>query len=301
MIITGTTLQTLRRTFSAAFNQGLLGAPAPTMEQFATEIPMSTQVIELGMIKQIPGLREWVGDRILHRLAAHGYTMSAKTYENSISVPREHIEDDNLGLFTNSMQQLGQNTRVHGDQLLSALASGGAGATALGYDGVPFWSTSHPETIDGVASTVANYTSGAGPAWYLFDASKPIKPFILGRRTSPEFVAMDAPDSDAVFYQDSVDYGVRVRTGVQFGLWQLGYRHEGTLDSTNFAAAFEAMMQRRSDSGENLGVRATHLVVPSTRWSEARALITADLVNGGDTNIYKDIVVIVVNSRLPIT
>ncbi len=297
MIITGTTLQTLRRTFSAAFNQGLLGAPPITMEQFATPIPMATNVVELGMIKQIPGLREWVGDRVFHRLAAHGYFMAAKTYEDSVSVPRDQIEDDNLGLFTNSMQQLGQNAAVHADQLLSALLANGDDATSLAYDGQPFFSATHPEN----GATVSNITTGAGPAWYLLDASKPLKPFILGNRVAPEFVAKDAPDSDSVFYRDSVDYGVRVRKGVQYGLWQLAYRHEGALDATTFAAAYEALMQRTSDTGENLGVRGTHLVVPSVRWAEARALVNADLVSGGDTNIFKDIVTVVVNPRLPNT
>lgn len=301
MIITGTQLQTMRRTFSAAFNRGLLSAPPSTMEQFATAIPMSTQIVELGMIKQIPGLREWIGDRVFHRLAAHGYSMRAITYEDSVSVPREQIQDDNLGLFTSSMEQLAVNAQVHSDQLLSALLRNGAEATSLAYDGQPFFSTTHPENIDGTSTNVSNYTSGAGPAWYLLDASRPLRPLILGNRTAPEFVAQDESDSDSIFYRNSADYGVCVRKGVQYGLWQLAYRHEGTLDATNLAAAMEAMMQRRSDSGENLGVMPTHLVVPTTRWAEARALVDAALVNGGDTNIWANVVKIVVNPRLPNT
>ncbi len=301
MIITGTQLQTLRRTFSAAFNRGLLTAPPATMEQFATPIPMSTQIVELGMIKQIPGLREWIGDRVFHRLAAHGYSMRAITYEDSVSVPREQIQDDNLGLFVSSMEQLAVNAQVHSDQLLSALLRNGAAATSLAYDGFPFFSTTHPENIDGTITNVSNYTSGAGPAWYLLDASRPLRPLILGNRTSPEFVAMDEPDSDSIFYRNQADYGVCVRKGVQYGLWQLAYRHEGALDATTFEAAMEAMMSRRSDSGENLGIQGTHVVVPVARWAEARKLFEAGLVGGGDSNIYQGQVKIVVNPRLPNT
>ena len=145
MIITGTQLQTMRRAFSAAFNKALLADPPVSLEQFATSIPMPTSVVELGMIKAIPGLRRWVGDRIFHRLAAHGFTMQAVTYEDGIEVERSFIEDDNLGLFLSSMEQLGIQTRQHPDDLLAALLVAGTGATSLAYDGVPFFSTTHPE------------------------------------------------------------------------------------------------------------------------------------------------------------
>lgn len=301
MIITGTQLQTMRRAFNAAFNKALLADPTVSLEPFATSIPMPTSVVELGMIKAIPGLRQWVGDRVFHRLAAHGYTMAAKTYEDGIEVERSFIEDDNLGLFLSSMEQLGIQARQHPDDLLSALLSGGSAATALAYDGQPFFSSTHPErNAAGVLGTASNITAGAGPAWYLVDASKPVRPLIVGHRTQPEFVAQDAPDSDAVFLNDSVRYGVRKRTGVQYGLWQLAYRHEGTLDATNLETAVESMMARTDDSGRNLGVRPTHLIVPTNRWSEGRALVEVPTLSGGAANPNYQFVKLVVHGKLPL-
>jgi phage major head subunit gpT-like protein len=291
-IITGTSLQTIGRDFNAAFNQGLLAAPDPNLAQFATPIPMSTGTIELGMIKAIPGLREWVGDRVFNRLSAHGFTMTAKTYENSIEVPREHIEDDNLGLFMSSMQQLAINTRQHPDELLAALLNNGT--SGLAYDGIAMFSASHPEN----GSNVSNIADSSGVPWYLIDASKPLKPLILGNRTAPEFVAQDQPDSDAVFEADSIRYGVRVRTGVQYGLWQLAYRAETTLDSTNFNSYMTTMMARAGDTGRSLGIRPTHIVVPPSHYATARGLFEMPFLAGGASNKDFNAVKVVVNTYL---
>ena len=63
--------------------------------------------------------------------------------------------------------------------------------------------------------------------WFLFDASKPIKPFIVQIREKPEFTALDRPDDEAAFMRDEFLFGTRARHTAGYGLWQLAFGSTG--------------------------------------------------------------------------
>lgn len=64
--------------------------------------------------------------------------------------------------------------------------------------------------------------------WFLVDGSRPIKPFILQRRSDPEWVARDDPTtSDTVFKENVFVYGVYERKAVGYLYWQLAYGSTG--------------------------------------------------------------------------
>lgn len=290
--ITGTQLQTLNRSFSAAFNQSLIGEDPNVMLQFATRINMSTNVVEIAMAKNVPGMRLWEGDRHHHGVAAHGFYLRADKYELTIEIPREDVEDDNLGIHMARFGDLTRQVRQHPDDLLAALIE--AGETGLAYDAVAFFSASHQEN----GASASNLLGSGSPPWYLLCNNGSGKPFLYGSRTAPELVSKTSPTDDNVFDRDAYVYGARVREGVQYGLWQAAVKSKAALDETNFNAAMEAMMARKDDTGRSLGLRPTHIMIPTSLYAEARALFAMPTTSSGGANPLYNEVQIIVNQRL---
>lgn len=278
VIINQDVLQTMKRSYTAAFKNGLIGRVRNTYQPLVTEVPMASKVVEIPMLLDLSGLREWVGDRVVDNFEARGFTMTAKKYEKTVAIDREHVEDDSYMLFSGRFEALGRKVQEFPDSLVWALIE--AGEVGLCYDETPFFSASHPEN-----GTVASNLSGAGqPPWYLFDASQIEKPIILGTRTQPELVGYEDPKDPSVFDSDMYKYGVRVRKGVQYGMWQCAYKSKATLDATALDAAVTTMMQRKNDKGESLGIAPTHLVVPASLRAKGRDLIEVETLTGGAKN-----------------
>lgn len=64
--------------------------------------------------------------------------------------------------------------------------------------------------------------------WYLFDLSKPIKPFIFQEREAIHPVQQINPEAEDVFKRGKFKYGTEARYNVGYGLWQLGYGSTGS-------------------------------------------------------------------------
>ncbi|SQC19665.1 Mu-like prophage major head subunit gpT [Klebsiella pneumoniae] len=92
-------LHALSTSLSAAFTKGLSGVK-PQYLRIATEVPSGSASNTYGWLSDLPGIKEWVGDRQLALLSQQGYTIPNKTWENSIRVKRENIEDDQIGQYS---------------------------------------------------------------------------------------------------------------------------------------------------------------------------------------------------------
>src|SRR5690606_22020099 len=294
-IITPALLSGLRVGFSKAFQDALTNTPTD-WEKVATRVPSSSASNTYGWLGQFPALREWVGDRVLKDMAAQAYQIQNKLYEGTVAVKRTDIEDDNVGVYTPLFSEMGRAVRAHADQLVFGLLA--AGETTTCYDGQNFFDTDHPvyPNVDGTGTPtlVSNLQAGTGPAWYLLDTSRALKPLIFQERTTPELEALTSTKDEMVFMSDTYRYGVRYRCNAGFGFWQLAYKSNAALDADNFNAAMAAMMQIKADGGRPLGVKPTTLVVPPSLRADAMALIEAQLTTGGASNPnYKAVEVIV--------
>lgn len=294
-IITPALLSGLRVGFSKAFQDALTNTPTD-WEKVATRVPSSSASNTYGWLGQFPALREWVGDRVLKDMAAQAYQVQNKLYEGTVAVKRTDIEDDNVGVYTPLFSEMGRAAKAHADQLVFGLLA--AGETTTCYDGQNFFDTDHPvyPNVDGTGTPtlVSNLQAGTGPAWYLLDTSRALKPLIFQERTTPELEAMTATNDEVVFTSDTYRYGVRYRCNAGFGFWQLAYKSKAALDADNFNAAMAAMMQTKADGGRPMGVKPTTLVVPPSLRADAMALIEAQLTTGGASNPnYKAVEVIV--------
>src|SRR5690554_5741242 len=202
-IITPALLSGLRVGFSKAFQDALTNTPTD-WEKVATRVPSSSASNTYGWLGQFPTLREWVGDRVLKDMAAQAYQIQNKLYEGTVAVKRTDIEDDNVGVYTPLFSQIGRAVRAHADQLVFVLLA--AGETTTCYDGQNFFDTDHPvyPNVDGTGTPtlVSNYDNGGdspGPAWYLLDTSRALKPLIFQERTTPELDALTSTQDEMVF------------------------------------------------------------------------------------------------------
>lgn len=298
MIINKGNLTALFVAFKAAFAAGLGQAPSQ-YQSLVTVVPSSTSAEEYGWLGAFPNMREWLGDRVVNGMATHGYTIRNRSFEMTVGVPRPAIEDDQYGIYSPMMTEMGRAAGAHPDQLVFGLLKNGA--STLCYDGQNFFDTDHPVlAADGSTVTQSNWdnNSGSGTAWYLLDTSRALKPIIFQDRKRPNFVAKTGETDDNVFDRNEYVYGVDSRCNVGFGFWQLAYGSRKTLDETNLIAAYTAMTERLGDHGRPLGIRPTKLVVPPSLEFAARKLVNATTLANGADNVLKGLVDVEVSAWL---
>lgn len=286
MIINAGNLKTLAVAFKAAF-QGALGQAPSQYLEIATVVPSTTGSEEYGWLGSLPNVREWLGDRVVHGIATHGYTIRNKPFELTVAVPRPAIEDDQYGVYTPLMAEMGRAMGAHPDQLCYGLLANGVVDKC--YDGQPFFSKTHP-VLD-AKGKLANQSNvddgGTGPYWYVLDTSRSLKPVIFQNRKAPNFVSKTGETDDNVFDRNEFVYGADSRCNVGFGFWQLAYASNQALDAEHLKAAITAMTDRKGDNGRPLGINPTVLVVPPTLEFEARALLENAINAAGATNELK--------------
>jgi len=260
------------------------------------DVPSITSQETYPWLGSTTSFREWLGDRVIQNLKVHDYTIKNRTFENTVGVPRESIEDDSYGVFNPMMSQLGQDAANHPALLVYDMLAGGF--SRICYDGQFFFDTDHPVTnAAGAEVSVSNFQGGAGTAWYLLDTSRVMKPLILQRRKNYNFVALDQERDENVFMRKEFVYGTDARLNVGYGLWQLAYASRQELTAESFNSAFAAMQSMTGDKGKKLGIKPTLLVVPPTLRSQALHILNAEQING-TTNINRNAVDVLVTPWL---
>lgn len=282
MIINRSTLQTLGVGFKTSFQDGLAAAPSQHLE-VATVVNSTTASEEYGWLGKLPKVSEWVGDRTIQNLTQHGYTIRNKDYHLTVGVDRNHIEDDNLGIYGPMFREMGQSASEWKDELIFGLLA--AGFTTTCYDGQFFFDTDHPVLdVNGNPGTVANTDGGGGTPWFLLDTSRALKPLLLQMRKDFDFVRKDNPDDDNVFMSREFLYGADGRMNAGYGFWQMAWGSRQTLNPTNYQVARAGLMGMRGDYGRTLGIRPNLLVVPPPLEGAALKIVQNQLGSGGETN-----------------
>jgi phage major head subunit gpT-like protein len=299
MQVTPTALRALNTSFQALFSNAFDGV-TPTWSKVAMEVPSTTKTNTYGWMKKMPGMREWLGDRVINNVSAASFAIANKAYEATLGIDRDDIEDDNLGIYNPMLQEMGIRAAEHPDELVWGLLP--AGFTAQCYDGQFFFDTDHPVVdANGAVQSVSNFQGGAGTPWYIVDDTRALKPLIYQNRKPTSFVSMTAPDDPNVFHKKEFLYGAEARRNVGFGLWQLAYASRQTLDMDNLFAAIAAHEALRGDGGQLLGIRPSLLVVPPSLRKVAKQLLEADIIaqaNAGVSNVSKGLLSLHVETRL---
>jgi phage major head subunit gpT-like protein len=298
MQITPAVLAAAYQNFNARWN-GAFQAQPNWYNELAMIVPSASRDERYSWIESMPGLREWIGERLVHNLAARGHVVSNKDWELTVELDRNDFEDDRLGTFAPTIDLMGVQAKKWPDQVMKRLIQ--AGATTTGWDGQYFFDTDHPVNYDSsgagtyanrytsTALTLANYASvraamssllspdgealGVSPnilavppqllgtanaiinaefvtasvtniwrntatvmeikefaneptVWYLFDTTKPVKPFVWQLRKAPQFDRKDTRTDDEVFWRKKFVYGTDARGNAGYALPFLAARCE---------------------------------------------------------------------------
>ncbi len=280
MLVNSRSLSDIYTAYNMQFQQGL-GTVQPTWPRIAMPVPDSGLKTKLPWLKNIPGLREWVGDRHVHALESSSYEFPKVEHEDTVAVPLREIEADQYGVYGPYMQTMGEAYAAFPDEKLWAALN--AGFTTPCYDGASLFSTSHP-VLDAKGKTinVSNYQSGAGSAWYLMVSRRAVKPLIWSVRKEEPFKQLTP--QELIDRNRKIEYGCYVDAGVGYGFWQLMFASKDTLNAANYAAARAAIMNFTGDYGRKLGLIPDLLVVSSNNEGAARKIVQNQLAAGGETN-----------------
>lgn len=302
--ITSTLLNGLRTAFRTDF-QKALGGVEPQYKEVASEVPSTTKSNTYGWLGAMPAFREWVGARQFKSLSEHGYAITNKTFESSVEVSRDDIEDDNLGIYKPAVQEMAISGGLFPDELVFGLL--GNGFTTLCYDGQNFFDTDHPVNSlhdgSGTDTSVANMlVDGAytGAPWFLLDTSRALKPLIWQNRRKLDITSKFNPEDPAVFTSNTFQFGADLRGNAGFGFWQMAFGVKAELNADNFWAAWEAMRGFTADGGAKLKIKPTLLVVPASLERKAVELLERQLrAEGGvavDNELAKKVKVLVADA-----
>ncbi len=282
MIVNSATLAALRVGFKAEF-QGAFDAVPKMKDKVAKTVKSSTALNTYGWLKDMAGLREWIGPRQIDNLSEASYQIANKPFEKTVAVSRNNIEDDNLGMYTDSFSMLGDGAARLPEELVFNLLA--AGFSTNCFDGQFFFDTDHPIMLaNGQMGTYANTDGGSGAPWFLLCTNRPLKPIIYQERKAPNFVAKDKDTDDNVFDRGEFVYGVDMRCNVGFGLPQLAWGSKQTLNAANYEIARAAILGMKGDGGKPLGLIPNLLVVGPTLEGAAKRIVQSQLVNGGESN-----------------
>lgn len=284
----------LRADFMKAFDNG---EKPGEISPFIMETKSTANQEKYGWLGQVPGLIPWVDERQLKGILDFDYTIANVTYEATLQVFREEIEDDQLGAIKVRIGDLAVKAKqTHMRKLFfDALI---AGTTDLCYDGQAFFSTSHSEGSSGTQSNYDSSGSGTSVAnlktdfiaaragmrklkddqgdplnegnmelyvvippdlegafdelliadsissttntlkgaakkvvssrltdaddWYLINGQGNIKAFVDQERRAVEFEALEK--GEKAFMSNRFLYGISVRRGFGYGLWQKAFK-----------------------------------------------------------------------------
>ncbi|MDL2288277.1 Mu-like prophage major head subunit gpT family protein [Oscillospiraceae bacterium OttesenSCG-928-F05] len=140
MIINQSALQGIYTGFKTIFTKAF-GEIKPLHPRVATVVPSEAGEEAYKWLGALPMMREWVGERNIQNLSASDYTIKNKDFELTVSVPRNDIEDDKIGLYSVPIQMLANRAAQHPDSLVFKLLKDGF--TEKCYDGKPFFATDH--------------------------------------------------------------------------------------------------------------------------------------------------------------
>lgn len=140
MIINSKALMTMQTSFNTLFNKGI-GMAKPSWQEVAMLVPSAAKTESYAWLGAMPRLRKWLGERAVKKLTAQSYTLKNESYEDTVEVDRDDIEDDTYGVYAPLVQGMGQSATMWPDELVYGVLA--QGFSEICYDGQAFFSANH--------------------------------------------------------------------------------------------------------------------------------------------------------------
>jgi phage major head subunit gpT-like protein len=126
----------LKTTYNNAF------AAAPKVwDKIAMLVPSTSGQNDYAWLSKFPRMRKWIGDKNVKSLEASKYTIVNDDWEATVEVDRNHIEDDELGIYAPQAQMAGESAAQLPDEIVMDLVNDGFAKEC--FDGQYFFDTDH--------------------------------------------------------------------------------------------------------------------------------------------------------------
>lgn len=183
MELTPAVANALYTKYSQIFQQTVLATEIfwPKIAQLFNSTALTEQHIWLD---RIPQLRQWNGDRIIQNASLRSYSLTNLPFELTEELDEFNVLDNKIDAFAPVVQMMGMQSKKWPDTLFFNKTTGAIvlGGTTPTYDGVNFWSATHPYNPDNVSlGTQSNLTNTA-----LSSAA-----FFTGRQTMHGYLGAD--------------------------------------------------------------------------------------------------------------
>jgi phage major head subunit gpT-like protein len=121
-------------------------AADPILDQIATTVPMSTEILLQGWTGMLGNMRPWLGPRVTHEANPQTYSVASIPFEFTLTVDKFRLEDDQFGIYYRQIPDMARNAkRWPGLQLRNMLENQGYWTNNFqnGLDGLTNWNTAH--------------------------------------------------------------------------------------------------------------------------------------------------------------
>lgn len=146
--------------FSQIFQSAFLGTEV-LWPKFASIFNSTTEIEMHVWLDKIPKLRQWNGDRIIRSATTRAQSLKNVPWELTEELDEYKVRDNKIDAFSPLVSMMATQAKKWPDQLFFDPTFGAIvkGASVVGYDGVPFWSASHPVNPDnpGLYGTQSNF------------------------------------------------------------------------------------------------------------------------------------------------
>lgn len=152
------TIETIERRFEGIWTSAFNAPVSNDFIALATQYSSIGASNDYGFLEQLGGWREWVGGRRFDDLKSNSFNVKNRTFEDSITMPRETIEDDAVGLYDPLVAQMGEGYQ----QLVVELLMDQLINNYNAYDGNPLFDTDRTygsNTINNATSAVFSSTT----------------------------------------------------------------------------------------------------------------------------------------------
>lgn len=147
------------RGLTQKFDTGVSSA-TPMYPKLATIVPSEGADEQYGGLGAVPGMREWLDDRLFHTLRGAEFTIRNRKWENSVRVEKDDIDDARLLKYGPILQQMGVEAMHHPDELLFELIVNGESQAC--FDSQYFFDTDHSWGDSGTQSNDLTYAAATG-------------------------------------------------------------------------------------------------------------------------------------------
>ena len=161
MLINKANLSIIFINLKTIFNNAFEAAPSQ-WAQTAMLVPSGSSQNDYNWLSAFPRMRKWIGEKAIKSLEAFKYSIVNDDWEATVEVNRNHIDDDQLGIYAPQAQMAGFSARQLPDEIVADLKNNAF--TSLCYDGQFFYDTDHPVAGASVSNKLAVALSVATPA-----------------------------------------------------------------------------------------------------------------------------------------